>query len=279
MAASKAGKKHNPHNVTGALATLVERRWLVWYFVQRQLAQNHRKSFLGPVWLFLGPLLLVSIYTLVFSELIGLRFRENEAVSNFGLYLYCGILPFLAFAETVNKGVGTIRGNSTLVQKVIFPMEILPISTAATALVGQIFGFGALVVLVAIIEGQLYWTALLFPVLMVPQILFSLGLGYLGAVLGTYLPDIQETLKAIVRASFFMTPIIWPARLAVENGLGFVVAYNPLAYLVMNYRNLFLEGEIPDPAGFLKFTLFAVLLCGVGFVIFVKLKRRFADLI
>lgn len=278
MAAGTSGKKLNPHSVTGALAMLWERRWLAWYYIQRQVSQEHSRSFLGPVWLLLGPLMMVALYTLVFSEMIGLRFREADSVSNYGLYVYCGILPFMVYSGTVNKAVGVIRGNSSLVQKVIFPMEILPLNTVATALIGQIFGFGALIVLIAILPDKLYWTALLFPVLMAPQILFSLGLGYLGAVAGTYLPDLQEALRAVVRASFFATPIIWPPERVPEN-LSFIVEYNPLAYLVINYRHLFLEGVIPNPGGFIKFTLLSILLCVAGFIIFVKFKKRFPDLL
>jgi ABC-type polysaccharide/polyol phosphate export permease len=278
LAAGASGKKLNPHSVTGALATVWERRWLAWFYIQRQVSQEHSRSFLGPIWLLLGPLMMVALYTLIFSEMIGLRFRQIDSVSNYGLYLYCGLIPFLVYAGTTNKSVGIIRGNSSLVQKVIFPMEILPLSTVATALVGQIFGFGALTVLIAILPDELHWTALLFPILMVPQLLFTLGLGYLGAVAGTYLPDLQEALRAVVRASFFASPIIWPPERVPEH-LSFLVEYNPLAYLAINYRHLFLEGIIPDPVGFVKFTVFALLLCAAGLIIFVKFKKKFPDLL
>lgn len=264
--------------VLNALATLYERRWLIWYFVQRQLSRSHRGSYLGFVWVFLGPLLMVILYTLVFSEIIGLRFRENESVANFGLYLYCGLIPFIAYSDTVNQGVSSIRSNSTLVQKVVFPLEILPLSTAATAVINQIFGFGVLILLVALLEREAHWTALLIPLMMVPQLLFCLGLGYLGAVAGTYLPDVQETLRAVVRATFFITPVIWPAERIPDN-LQFLVTYNPLAYLVGSYRALVLDGHLPSGTQTLYFTLFAVGLCVAGLTMFVRLKPRFADLI
>lgn len=231
-------------------------------------------------WVFLGPLLMIALYTLVFSEILGLRFRHVEGVTNFGLYLYCGLIPFLAFADAMNKSVGSIRGNSTLVQKVVFPLEILPLSTAVTAVLNQIFQFCALTVLVLVLGTDLHWTILLIPFLMIPQLLFYLGLGYLGSVVGTYLPDVQETLRSVVRAMFFLTPIIWPVSMVADRKyLGLVVDLNPLAYLVGAYRTLVFEGRLPGGLATLYFTVFAIALCAVGFLLFNRAKRHFADLV
>lgn len=222
---------------------------------------------------------MIILYTLVFSEIIGLRFRENESVTNFGLYLYCGLLPFLTFADALNNGASSIKSNTGLVQKVVFPLEILPLSTVVTALVNMILGFGALLVLVAILERELHWTIFLLPVVMVPHLLFILGLSSLMAVAGTYMPDIRESLRAFVRAMFFVTPILWPAERVEGKPLEFVVDYNPLAFVVEAYRNLFLEGKIPHGMALLWFSLFSAALCVGGFVLFVRAKKRFADLI
>lgn len=260
------------------MGALFERRWLIWYFVQRQLSRSYRGSFLGIFWIFLGPLLMIILYTLVFSEIIGLRFREGGSVANFGLYLYCGLIPFLAYSDTVNQGVGIIRKNSSLVQKVVFPLEILPLSTAATAVINQVFGFAGLILFVALLERQLYLTVLLIPLVMIPQLLFNLGLSYLGAVVGTYLPDVQETFRAVVRATFFITPILWPADM-VPDHLGFLITYNPIAYLVEAYRAVVLEGRLPDMTATFWFTLFSAALLLVGFLVFTRVKQRFADLV
>lgn len=263
-----------------SLKTLFQRRWLIAYFVQRELSKSYRGSFLGMFWIFLGPVLMIILYTLVFSEILGLRFRQVEGVTNFGLYLYCGLIPFLAFADAVNKSVGSIRNSSTLVQKVVFPLEILPLSTAVTAVLNQIFQFGALAVLVLVLGTELQWTILLIPFLMVPQLLFYLGLGYLGSVVGTYLPDVQETLRAVVRAMFFLTPILWPVSMVADRKyLSLVVDLNPLAYLVGAYRALFFEGQLPSGLATLYFVIFSSALCAAGFLLFNRAKRHFADLV
>lgn len=272
-------KKGSRGPVADSLATLYERRWLMLYFIQRQLSSNYRKSFLGFLWIVLTPLLMIALYTLVFSEVVGLRFRQAPGVANFGLYLYCGLIPFLAISETINKSVGSIRGNANLVQKVVFPTEILPLSTTITGFISSMFGLGVLIALVAVLERQLHWTIALLPVIMVLQLVLALGMSYLMAVAGAYLPDLKEVTNAIMRAMFFATPIIWPPELAYEAGLGFLVDYNPLAFLVMSYRDAVLIGEIPSTTPVLWWSLLAVTLVVGGFILFVMLKKRFPDLI
>ena len=266
--------------LTEALATFYRRRWLIKYFVQRQLTRSYQRSYLGFLWAFLGPLLMVALLTAVFSEIIGIRFREVEGDSslNFGLYLYCGLLPFLAYSEALSKGVNSIRGSSGLIQKVIFPLEILPFTVTVTSLIDKVFGLGALMFVLVLLEGRLHWTVLLLPLVVVPQLLFILGLSYIMAVAGTFLPDIGEMLRALVRATFFVTPIIWPAERIPEN-LRFLVDLNPLAYLVEAYRDLIITGELPGPMATIYFSLFALGLFIGGFALFVKVKPRFADLL
>lgn len=170
-----------------SLATFHRRRWLMWYFVQRQMTRRYRNSFLGFFWAFLSPLLMVALLSLIFSEALGFRYREVEGAGalNFGLYLYCGILPFLAYSDALSKGVNSIKNNSSLVEKVVFPLEFLPFSVAVTSLVDKLFGLGALVLVLVLTGNQLHATLLLLPAIVALQLLFGLGLSYFVAVVGT----------------------------------------------------------------------------------------------
>lgn len=250
------------------------------YFVHRQLTRRYRSSFLGFFWAFLGPLLMVVLLSLVFSPIIGLRdkFIDADPTLNFGLYLYCGLLPFLAYSDALSKGVNSIRNNSRLVEKVVFPMEFLPFSVSITSMIDKLFGLGALVFVLVLLEQRLNWTILLLPVLLVLQLLFVLGLCYFIAVAGTFMPDVGEALRSIVRATFFVTPIVWPVDRLPER-LHFLVDYNPLAYLVGAYRDLILRGVLPGGMATLYFTLFATALFLGGFALFVRVKSQFAELL
>ena len=266
--------------LAASLKIFYERRWLIRYMAQRQMARSYQGSYLGLLWAFLGPLLMVILLTLIFSELIGIKFREVAGNSslNFGLYLYCGLLPFLTFSQALSQGVNIIRRNSGLVQGVVFPLEILPLTTIVASLVQNLFGLGALLVVLVAFGQQLHLTTLLLPLVLVPQLLFTLGLSYLVAVTGTYVPDIRETLRAVIRGTFFITPILWPAGRVPEEW-SFLVDYNPLAVLVNAYRDLILEGELPGLESALWFSLFAAALFVVGLYVYNRVKHNFADLL
>jgi ABC-2 type transport system permease protein len=273
-----SAKKSSAGAFFHGLATFYRRRWLLRYFIHRQVTRSYRRSYLGFVWAILGPLVWVFFLTLIFSEIVGLRFREVEEDPNlnFGLFLYCGLLPFLAFSEALNKGINSIKGNSGLVQKVVFPLELLPFTNAIASMIDKFFGVGALLVVLLAFGQPLHWTTLLLPGIMVLQVIFVLGLTYIMAVLGTYVPDVAEIMRPFIRGMFFVTPIIWtPERLPEK--LRWVVDYNPLAYLVNAYRDLLLLGELPGWQSSLYFTLFSVALFAAAFWLFVRLKPGFAD--
>ncbi|CAN5529517.1 ABC transporter permease [soil metagenome] len=272
------GKKNFAGEFLDGLATFYRKRWLLRYFVRRQVTRSYKRSYLGLAWAILGPLIWVFFLTIIFSEVVGLRFRvvDGDPNLNFGLFLYCGLLPFMAYSEALNKGLSSIRSNSGLVQKVVFPVELLPFTNAIASLIDKLFGIGTLVVIVLILEHRLHWQVLLLPLVMVVQLLFILGLTYLMAVIGTYVPDMGEVMRPIIRGTFFITPIIWPPERLPAN-LGWIQDYNPLAYLVNTYRGMILEGTLPGGLATLYFSLFSVALFVVGFALFVRLKHGFAD--
>jgi ABC-2 type transport system permease protein len=266
--------------VADSLKMFYEKRWLIRYMAQRQVARTYQGSYLGLIWAFLSPLLMVALLTLIFSELIGIKFREVTGNSslNFGLFLYCGLLPFLTYSQALSRGVSIIQRNNNLVQGVVFPLEILPLTTIVAALLQNVFGIGALLVVLVALGESLHLTTLLLPLVLIPQLLFTLGLCYLVAVAGTYVPDIRETLRAVIRGTFFITPILWPAGRVPEEW-SFLVDYNPLAVLVNAYRDLILNGELPGLESALWFSLFAAALFVVGLFVFDRVKHNFADLI
>ena len=261
-----------------ALASFYRNRWLLRYFIHRQVTRSYRRSYLGLVWAILGPLVWVFFLALIFSNVLDIKDRtvQGDPTLNFGLFLYCGLLPFLTFSEALNKGINSIRSNSGLVQKVVFPLEILPFTNAIASMVDKVFGFGALLIMLLLFGRTLHPTLLYMPVIVVLQVIFILGLTYIMAVLGTFLPDVAEVMRPVIRGMFFVTPILWPAGLLPEN-LSWIENYNPLAYLVNAYRDLILNGTLPGALSTLYFTLFSVALFIFGFALFVRLRPKFAD--
>ncbi len=260
------------------MAAFYDRRLLIKYLTQRQMSRQYRGSHLGWLWAFLSPLMMVAMLTLIFSEMLGIRFREvtGNSTLNFGLYLYCGLVPFQAYSQALTQGVNVIRRNSNLVQGVLFPLEILPVTTVIASFIQSTIGVGTLVVVLVVFEQQLHLTVLLLPLVVVPQLLFTLGLCYLMAVAGTFVPDVRETLRIIVRGTFFITPILYPTGRVPEDWK-FLVDYNPLAFLVEAYRNLILDGMLPFGFKAIYFCLVAVSLFVVGLALFNRVKHNFGD--
>ena len=275
---TSSGKQRLGSELFDALGTFYRKRWLVGYFIHRQVTRSYRRSYLGLVWAVLGPLVWVFFLALIFSNVIGIRDRsvEGDPTLNFGLFLYCGLLPFLTFSEALNKGLNSIRSNSGLVQKVVFPLEILPFTNAIASMADKVFGFGALLIMLLLFGRTLHPTLLYMPVIVVLQVIFILGLTYIMAVLGTFLPDLAEVMRPVIRGMFFVTPILWPPDRLPES-LSWIEDYNPLAYLVNAYRDLILNGTLPGALSTLYFTLFSVALFVFGFALFVRLRPRFAD--
>jgi ABC-2 type transport system permease protein len=272
------GKRNFAGEFLDSLATFYRKRWLLRYFVHRQVTRSYKRSYLGLAWAILGPLIWVFFLTIIFSKVLGLRFRvvDSDPTLNFGLFFYCGLLPFMAYSEALTKGLNSIRSNSGLVEKVVFPTELLPFTNAVASLADKFFGIVALIGILLVLEHKLHWEILLLPFIILLQLLFTLGLTYIMAVLGTYLPDMGEIMRPIIRGTFFVTPILWPPDRLPDN-LGWIEDYNPLAYLVDAYRGMILEGTLPGGLATLYFSLFSIALFFAGFALFVRLKHGFAD--
>ena len=166
------------------------------------------------------PLIWVFFLTLIFSEIVGLRFRvvEGDPTLNFGLFLYCGLLPFLAFSEALNKGINSIKGNAGPGAEGGLPARVAPFHQRDHVDDRQGLRPGGAPGHPRWCSGNpLHWTVLLLPLILVLQVVFILGLSYLMAVLGTYLPDVAEITRPVIRGMFFLTPIIWTPERLPEN--------------------------------------------------------------
>jgi ABC-type polysaccharide/polyol phosphate export permease len=246
--------------------------------VQRDLVATYKGSYLGVFWAFIHPLFLIVLYTFVFSAILKIRFTEGGSSVNFGLYFCCGLIPYLAFSEAIQEALGTIRENTTLVQKVVFPIEILPITAVATTFISQLFALGGLVLVASLVERDFHWTVFLLPLVMVPQVLLTLGLGYMAAVVGAFVPDIKEVISVLLRALLFAAPILYPVSI-VPDKYRLLIDLNPITYLVEAYRDLILEGRIPDASWSAWFALFSGAVFVAGFLWFRRSKPKFADVL
>ncbi len=246
----------------------------------REVQARYRGSWLGVVWSLLNPLLMLALYTFVFSVVFRARWDNSVPVGNldFALNLFAGLIVFNLFAETINSAPSLVLSNANYVKRVVFPLESLPLARFLSVLVQAGFSFAILLAAQLLCRGYVPWTVLLLPVALLPCALVTLGLAYFLASLGVFVRDIGNLVGLSCTALMFLSPVMYPlSKLPAQ--IQPVLAFNPLAPLVDNFRRVALEGRLPDWSSWAAVTVFGVLLFWAGLTWFVKSKNAFADVL
>lgn len=260
------------------LRTIVEHRSLIRSLVRRDVAGRYRGSYGGLFWTVIHPLLLMLTYWFVFDIVLRTRFGGDDRPGNFVLYFLAGMLPWLAFSEAVGRSAGTVLEHAAFVRKLVFPVEILPVNLVFAGLFSQFFGVLIFLAGMAAFGETPPLTAGYLPLLLVPQVLLTMGLCWFFAALGVIFRDLGQIIGFLLTVWFFITPICYPESSLPENLMG-VYALNPLFVLVRGYRAILLEGAPPAWQPLAWLTLGSAMVFVAGFAWFYKLKRSFADLV
>jgi len=258
--------------------SLVRHRSLIRSLVSRDIAGRYRGSYGGLFWTVIHPLLMMAAYYFVFGVVLRARFANDPRPSSFVLYFLAGMLPWLAFSEAVGRAPTVILEYRTLVKKLVFPIEILPVNLTLAGLVSEAFG------LILYAAGLWYFdrpfapAMLYLPVLVAPQVLLTLGLCWFLAALGVFFRDVGQIIGFLLTLWFFLTPICYPEASLPAEWL-WLFSANPLFGLVRNYRRILLEAAAPEWGSVLALSAVAVAVFLAGHAWFYRLRRSFADLI
>ena len=251
---------------------------LILSLTKRELAARYRGSILGFVWAVLTPVVMIAIFTIIFAGIFKAKFGASSSQWDYALYLFCGLLPWNAFQESLQLSSTTIVGHANLVKRVVFPLETLPISLSLAAVANQLFGTVALILAAVLLRGELHATIVFLPVLVIPQLFATFGAAWLIASLGVFVRDIVQGITLLLMAWMYLTPIIYPESLVPEPYRS-IVNLNPFTPLVRNYRRIILEGSLPDWRGLAYFTAFAAVSFVLGYWWFARTRKNFADVI
>jgi homopolymeric O-antigen transport system permease protein len=251
---------------------------LIMSLARRELLARYKGSLLGIVWAVVTPIVTIAIFTFIFAGLFGARFGSRGTPWDYALYIFCGLLPWTMFQETAQQSATTIVAHANLVKRVVFPLETLPVAQALSSLGTQAFGTIALVIATLVIHREVHPTILWWPVLIVPQLLATLGAAWLIASLGVFLRDIAQGVTLLLMAWMFLTPIIYPESIVPDRYRRFIEA-NPFTALIRSYRRIFMEGAAPDWPSLAYFTAFALVLFVFGYWWFARTRKNFADVI
>lgn len=267
-------------NVLALPKTVLRHADLIVQMTQRNIAQRYRGSALGLVWSFIQPLMMLVVYTFVFSVVFKARWGidVNEGKGSFAVIMFCGMSMYNQFSEAVNCACVSITSNPNLVKKVIFPLEILPISQVCATFINGLAWFILLFFGAWLILGFVGWTMLLLPVILIPLLLFTLGVSYFIASLGVFIRDMPYVISVILQILFFATPIFYPIS-AVPEDMQWILEGNPLTVFIEQARNVFLYGKLPDWAFLGHATIISLVVLQLGYFFFYRTKRGFADVL
>jgi lipopolysaccharide transport system permease protein len=268
------------HSPIKLMQTIVVHSTLISDLVKREAFSKYKGSYLGYFWSFVTPVFMLTIYTLVFSEIFKVKWSNSQTPSKleFAFVLFSGLIAFNFFAECFARAPNLVVSQPNFVKKVIFPLEILPLvallSSALNALIAAAILSAAQVVLVgsAPAIGWLFWIAL------IPLAFISLGMMWLLSSLGVYVRDISQVIGIVTTALMFMTPIFFPLE-ALPIEWRALVLLNPLTIPVEAARGFLVLNMWPDWYALLWLTLWSALFAWAGFIFFQKTRRGFADVL
>ncbi len=260
------------------LRNLVERRSLLLQLVRRDFQQRFVGSAGGWVWGLIHPLVLLLSWYYVFSVCLKMKLDPGEVTTNYPMYLFAGMLPWLLFAETVQRSASSLLEQASLITKTVFPAEIVPVSIFLSSLISHLLALSLVVAAAGIFLRQISTALVVLPVYMALLGLFAVGIGWVMAGLQVYLRDTAQVLSVILTFWMWMTPIMIQEK-QIPPALRFVIVANPLAYIVRAYRVLLLSDGLPTLHDFAIASACAVASFCLGGLLFRHMKRGFADVL
>jgi lipopolysaccharide transport system permease protein len=275
----------NPHaNHSTALkepfATLWQHRSLVWQMTRREVVGRYRGSVMGIAWSFFNPVLMLLVYTFVFSVVFKARWGvgTEESRAGFAIALFVGMIVHGLFAEVANRAPGLILGNVSYVKRVVFPLEVLPWIAMGSALFHTAVSLVVLLLAQLILTYQLPWTLVLFPLVLAPLILATMGLAWFLAAIGVYLRDIGQTIGIVTTVMLFLSPVFYPVS-ALPEQYQPLLHLNPLTFVIEEGRKVLLFGQLPDWGGWALYLAVSLGIAWAGFWWFQRTRKGFADVV
>jgi len=275
----------NPHSAhaTGLapmFRSFFGNRQLVAQMTKREVVSRYRGSLIGLAWSFFNPLLMLAIYTFVFSTVFKARWgvAEENSRAGFAVILFVGIIIHGVLAECILKAPALVVNNVSYVKRVVFPLEVLPWVVVGSAL------FHAMVSLVVLLAAQLVlghgipWTVVLFPLVMLPLMFAALGFTWLIASTSVYVRDLAMVTGLFTTALMFLAPVFYPLSALPAEFRGLVML-NPLTFIIEEGRKVLIAGDLPNWPGLMVYSVMAVGFAWLGFWWFQRTRNGFADVV
>jgi ABC-type polysaccharide/polyol phosphate export permease len=256
----------------------VERRALLAQLVQRDFQQRYVGSAAGWLWGVVHPLVLLASYIFVFQVCLKVKLPPGAVTQNYTMYLFCGVLPWLLFSETVTRSASSMVENSMLITKTVFPAEVVPVSIFLSSLIQHLIALALMIAATAFTLKTVSPMILLLPIYMLFIGLLGVGVGWIAASLHVYLRDTAQVLAVVMTLWFWITPIMIneqqiPARFRA------IILWNPMSWIVRAYRERLFLATWPAWQELAVLAAYSLSVFVVGGLFFRHLKRGFADVL
>ncbi len=266
-------------SVIAMLASMLRHKNLIFQMTKREVIGRYRGSVLGIAWSFFNPLIMLAVYTIVFSTVFAAKWGTSTgSKTEFALVLFVGMIVHGVLAESMLSSPALMLRNVSYVKKVVFPLEILPVVIAGSTLFHTFISILVWVIFYVAVNHAMHWTIVFLPIVLLPLALFSLGVSWILASLGVYIRDIGQITGVIVTILLFMSPIFYPASRLPEP-FRTVIYLNPLTFIIEEARDVLMWGNAPQWNGVLIAYIVSALVAWLGFAWFQKTRQGFADVL
>ncbi|GAB3259922.1 ABC transporter permease [Chitinimonas naiadis] len=257
---------------------LFRQRALIYQLARREILGRYRGSWLGLAWSFVTPLLMLTVYTFVFSVIFNARWAgTHPGKLEFALMVFAGMVAFLLCAEVLGRAPALLLQYTSYVKKVVFPLDTLPLVLVGSALFHALAGLAVLLLFVVFSRG-LGLTVIALPLVLLPLVLLLAGLAWALAALGVYFRDLGQAVGLLLTMLQFLSPVFYPLDAVPELFRPFM-AWSPLTIPIEALRAILLRGAWPAWDALLGYWLVAVFIAWLGHRIFVRLRGGFADVL
>jgi lipopolysaccharide transport system permease protein len=269
-----------PKRIPGAhfAHNLITRRTLLFQLVKRDFHQRYVGSAAGWLWGLIHPLVLLGVYTYIFSICLQTPAPAGAGTDSYSMYLFAGMLPWLLFSDTVQRASGSIVESSNLVTKTMFPSEIVPVSIFLSSMLSHLLTVALFLVVATVLAGHISPTIVFLPVFILLTGLLAVGVGWIVSSLHVYLRDTAQVVAVILTLWMWITPIMILEQQIPER-LRFLLFANPMFYIVRVYRQMLLGSSLPSWHDLAVASGFSITAFVVGGLFFRYMKRGFADVL
>lgn len=238
--------------------------------IKKEIRGKYKGSWLGVLWTFLNPLLMLAVYAFVFPYIL------RVDVENYTIFMIVALIPWNFFTTAIQIGTGSIVADGNILKKVYFPREIIPISVTTSQLIN--FLITCLIMVVFIIFSGVGFSVhvLLFPVLVIIQYMLTLGLTFILSALTVFVRDISHFVSIVLMLAFYATPIVYQGNMLPDK-FQIILKLNPMAQLVEGYRSILYYHQLPDMKMLLIWGIGSIAILILGYMLFKKLEKSFVE--